>query len=622
MDRPLYPFTAVVGQDRAKQALLCLAVEPRIGGVLLCGEKGAAKSTLVRALGGLDGVRLLELPVSATEDMLLGGVELEAAVRTGCRTFQPGLLARADGAVLYADEVNLLPSALTAALLDTLETGVCRMERDGISHTCPARFALVGTMNPEEGTLRPQLLDRFGLYVAVTGEREPEARKEVVRRRLAFEENPAAFRAQWARREERLAGQLAAARALLPQVDVGEAEEQAACLLARQANAAGHRAELAILHTARALAALAGRTYINLEDLHTAAELALPHRRREGSEGPPPRQERGEEPPRGSGADGQAGGGDGPADESHPADGPPQEGVQAPAPPTEQGPSRERLEQGENLYEVRALLTTRADRLARRGSGRRSKTRSATRRGRAVGDRIPRGKAEDLAVGATLRAAAPYQWSRGGGQSGLVILPPDLRVKVRESRVGADIVFAVDASGSMGAARRMKEVKEAVLSMLMDSYQKRDQVGLVAFRGGEAAAVLELTRSVELAQRELQALPTGGRTPLAAGLEEARRMLERQRRRVRDSLPLLVLITDGRANFSRGGDPVEEALRAARRVVEAHIPAVVIDTERQFVSLGLAAQVAQVMGAPCYRVEELRARPLAQLVRGHSPAAG
>ena len=172
---------------------------------------------------------------------------------------------------------------------------------------------------------------------------------------------------------------------------------------------------------------------------------------------------------------------------------------------------------------------------------------------------------------------------------------PDLRVKVRESRVGADIVFAVDASGSMGAARRMKEVKEAVLSMLMDSYQKRDQVGLVAFRGGEAAAVLELTRSVELAQRELQALPTGGRTPLAAGLEEARRMLERQRRRVRDSLPLLVLITDGRANFSRGGDPVEEALRAARRVAEAHIPAVVIDTERQFVSLGLAAQVAQVL---------------------------
>ena len=217
-------------------------------------------------------------------------------------------------------------------------------------------------------------------------------------------------------------------------------------------------------------------------------------------------------------------------------------------------------------------------------------------------------------MGATLRAAAPYQWSRGGGQSGLVILPPDLRVKVRESRVGADIVFAVDASGSMGAARRMKEVKEAVLSMLMDSYQKRDQVGLVAFRGGGAAAVLELTRSVELAQRELQALPTGGRTPLAAGLEEARR--------VRDSLPLLVLITDGRANFSRGGDPVEEALRAARRVAEAHIPAVVIDTERQFVSLGLAAQVAQVMGAPCYRVEELRARPLAQLVRGHSPAAG
>lgn len=178
----------MVGQERAKQSLRCLAVEPRIGGVLLCGEKGTAK-----VMGGLEGVRLVELPVSATEDILLGGVELEASVRTGRRTFQPGLLAVPTGRCFYADEVNLLPSALTAALLDTLETGVCRGERDGISHTCPACFALVGTMNPEEGTIRPQLLDRFRLYVAVTGEREPEARKEMVRRRLAFKEKPPPF---------------------------------------------------------------------------------------------------------------------------------------------------------------------------------------------------------------------------------------------------------------------------------------------------------------------------------------------------------------------------------------------------------------------------------------------
>ena len=264
MDRARYPFSAVVGQERAKQALLCLAVEPRIGGVLLCGEKGTAKSTLVRAMGGLEGVHLVELPVSTTEDMLLGGVELETAVRTGRRQFQPGLLARADGAVLYADEINLLPAALSGALLDTLESGVCRVERDGISHTCPARFSLVGTMNPEEGTLRPQLLDRFGIYVSVIGETEPESRKEVVRRALAFETDPVGFCAQWARQEARLSETVASARVLLPQVSVGEAEEQAACLLARQANAAGHRAELSILHTARALAALAGRTYLNM----------------------------------------------------------------------------------------------------------------------------------------------------------------------------------------------------------------------------------------------------------------------------------------------------------------------------------------------------------------------
>ena len=280
MDRPLYPFTAVVGQERAKQALLCLAVEPRIGGVLLCGEKGTAKSTLVRALGGLDGVRLLELPVSATEDMLLGGVELEAAVRTGRRTFQPGLLARADGAVLYADEVNLLPSALTAALLDTLETGVCRVERDGISHTCPARFALVGTMNPEEGTLRPQLLDRFGLYVAVTGEREPEARKEVVRRRLAFEENPAAFCARWAPEQEALRRRIGSAQALLPQVSLPEPLFDTVARVCTALQVDGHRADITMLKTARALAALEGRTEAGMEELRRAAELALPHRLR------------------------------------------------------------------------------------------------------------------------------------------------------------------------------------------------------------------------------------------------------------------------------------------------------------------------------------------------------
>ena len=593
MDRLLYPFSAVVGQDRVKEALLCLAVEPRIGGVLLCGEKGTAKSTLVRALGGLAGVRLMELPVSTSEDMLLGGVDLELAVRTGRRQFQPGLLARADGAILYADEVNLLPAALSSALLDTLESGVCRVEREGISYTCPARFSLVGTMNPEEGTLRPQLLDRFGLYVAVEGEREPEARKEVVRRTLDFEADPVGFRNRWARQEE-----------------------QEICLLAQQANAAGHRAELAILHTARALAALAGRTYLNREDLRRAAELALPHRKREGGEPP---QERQSPPPREQQPDHTPESGEMPTDGSCSAAPPTPAEDTSPRPPAGQGESPDRLERGEETYEVRALLTGRADRLARKGSGRRSKTRSATRRGRAVCDRIPHGKAEDLAIGATLRAAAPHQLARGGGASGLVILPSDLREKVRESRVGADIVFAVDASGSMGAARRMKEVKEAVLSLLMDSYQRRDRVGLVAFRGGEADCLLELTRSVELAQRELQSLPTGGRTPLAAGLQEACRVLECQRRRVKESLPLLVLITDGRANFSQGGDPGEEALLAARRVAEARIPAVVIDTERQFISLGLAARLAQVMGAPCYRVEELRARSLAQLVRGHSP---
>lgn len=315
MERYEYPFSALVGQEKLKTALLLNLVEPRLGGVLIQGEKGTAKSTAVRGLAELmdevevaegcpfhcrmDGEalcdecrssparravpyrrRVVELPVSATEDRVVGTLDLERALKEGVRAFEPGLLAQANGNILYVDEINLLEDHIVDVLLDSAAMGVNTVEREGISYSHPARFILVGTMNPEEGGLRPQLLDRFGLMVEVHGEQEAEARKEVVRRRLAFEENPAAFCARWAPEQEALRRRIGSAQALLPQVSLPEPLFDTVARVCTALQVDGHRADITMLKTARALAALEGRTEAGMEELRRAAELALPHRLR------------------------------------------------------------------------------------------------------------------------------------------------------------------------------------------------------------------------------------------------------------------------------------------------------------------------------------------------------
>ena len=290
MERYEYPFSALVGQEKLKTALLLNLVEPRLGGVLIQGEKGTAKSTAVRGLAELmDEVarravpyrrRVVELPVSATEDRVVGTLDLERALKEGVRAFETGLLAQANGNILYVDEINLLEDHIVDVLLDSAAMGVNTVEREGISYSHPARFILVGTMNPEEGDLRPQLLDRFGLMVEVHGEQEAEARKEVVRRRLAFEENPAAFCARWAPEQEALRRRIGSAQALLPQVSLPEPLFDTVARVCTALQVDGHRADITMLKTARALAALEGRTEAGMEELRRAAELALPHRLR------------------------------------------------------------------------------------------------------------------------------------------------------------------------------------------------------------------------------------------------------------------------------------------------------------------------------------------------------
>ncbi|MFE6836185.1 putative cobaltochelatase [Streptomyces sp. NPDC057705] len=687
-----YPFTAVVGQSDLRLALLLNAVSPAVGGVLVRGEKGTAKSTAVRALSTLlpqvdvvpgcrfscapaapdpacpDGphepgpgnarpARMVELPVGASEDRLVGALDIERALAEGVKAFEPGLLADAHRGILYVDEVNLLHDHLIDLLLDAAAMGASYVEREGVSVRHAARFLLVGTMNPEEGELRPQLLDRFGLTVEVAASREPAQRVEVVRRRLAYEDDPAGFATRWAGDEHEVRARVVAARALLPQVVLGDTALLQIAATCAGFEVDGMRADIVMARTATALAAWAGRTTVLKEDVRQAALLALPHRRRRNpfdapgldedkldeildrfpDEDPEPDPE-----PEPEGPD-DGGPGDGGPD-GGPGGTPPQDGgLQDPGSSPETSETPETPEGGEAPAEapeapqpaaqdaggpeqaaVRAAEPFRTKMLSVPGlgegaAGRRSRARTA--HGRTTGAQRPRGHLTKLHLMATVHAAAPHQRARGRDGRGLVIRKDDLRQATREGREGNLVLFVVDASGSMAARRRMSAVKGAVLSLLLDAYQRRDKVGLITFRGATAELALPPTSSVDAAAARLEQLPTGGRTPLAAGLLKAHEVLRIERLRDPSRRPLLVVVTDGRATSAgtaagrTDSTPRELAGRSARLLQAGGVASVVVDCESGPVRLGLAGVLAADLGGPAVTLDGLRADSLAGLVK-------
>ena len=628
-----YPFAAIVGQTQVKNALIYNLIDPRIGGVLLCGEKGTAKSTIVRGLAALTDQLVVDLPLNITEDMLVGSIDFEKAVHDGVRAFSGGVLTKADGNILYVDEVNLLPDSIVSTLICAAASGENLVEREGISfrHTC--NFALVGTMNPEEGKLRPQFLDRFGLYVDVVGEKNVAVRTEIIRNRMEYERDPAAFCQRWAAETQQLQQRISHARELVADIAIDPSIRSLAAKYAQQAGCEGNRCEIILTRTAATVAAWDGRNYISAEDIKEAAIYVLPHRRREDQ--PPQEEPREDEKLQNENEEKDTS----QQQEDSPTkppenDTPPQmeeqdgnDGDEIDTPPPQQsdgGAPDEQLVEGEEVHLISALPMIPRDRLFRQGSGRRSKTKSGTSKGRYAGfTQSPKPHQKDLALDATLRAAAPYQRSRDHTDCAVALVDSDLRYKVRENHVGATIVFAVDASGSMGARKRMKETKEAILSMLLDSYQKRDKIGLVAFRKDDAQTLLDITASVDLAEKKLQALPTGGRTPLAAGIFQAWQLLRARRLKDPDILPMLVLVTDGRANRSLWTeDAVADAVKAAELIRQDGIHAVVIDTEKDFISLHIAQQIAQAMNAAYYKVTDLQSDQLRAIVKNRSALAG
>ncbi len=646
--RVTLPFTAIVGQDALKTALLINAVDPRVGGVLIRGERGTAKSTAVRALAEVlppidvvegctfgcdptdlpracDGcretyaharpprmtrpVRVVDLPVSATEDRVVGTLDFEHALKTGERRFEPGLIADAHRGILYIDEVNLLEDHIVDVLLDVAASGVNVVEREGVRFAHPASFILVGTMNPEEGDLRPQLLDRFGLCVDVGGIKDPALRVEIIRRRRAFEEDPQGFCREWSAEQEACRRRVIDARGHLPDIELDDDLLYLIASVSIAMGVDGHRADLVWARAAAALALLEGEREVRSEHVRAVAPLVLAHRLRRS----PFEEERLDEhrlaevlaqapsqsdtPSRGEDPGNRTGGDD-------------ERAVAAVHTTVEAGSS---TTSGD---EVADRLAADLDRIRRSTAGRRHETASDDRRGRYVrSEPLRPGQAPDVAFDATLRAAAPLQRSREGDLA-VQLTPSDVRNKVRKRRVGASIVFCVDASGSMSASTRMEAAKAAVLDLLVDAYQRRDRVGLVAFRGEGAEVLLAPTASVELAQLKLRDLPTGGATPLAHGLLRSIELLDAETRRNEDVIPWLVLITDGRANVGIGtGLGSEDAKAAAAKVKAKGINSIVIDTTNLPSGGSAAREIARAAGAEYVRLSPSDRGALIRLVK-------
>ncbi|WP_026426093.1 putative cobaltochelatase [Actinokineospora inagensis] len=656
MTSPGYPFSAVVGHADLRLSLLLNAVHPGIGGVLVRGEKGTAKSTVVRALAALlppaevvagcrfscdparpdprcpDGphaavesdtrpARLVELPVGATEDRVIGSLDLERALTEGVRAYQPGLLAAAHRGVLYVDEVNLLHDHLVDLLLDAAAMGRAHVEREGVSVSHAASFLLVGTMNPEEGELRPQLLDRFGLTVEVRAARDVDTRAEVIRRRLAFEADPAGFAAAWSTSDTELADRITVARKALPEVALPDAELRRIAAVCAAFDVDGMRADLVVARAAVAHAAWRGAAAVEEVDVEVAARLALPHRRRRDPFDEPgldqeqlsqALRDAADEAAREPEPDGPGGG-----SSPEPQDSPEPSGDQGKQDIQQGGDTGDTTKAPARPDETFRARVLQIDGVGEGAPGRRSRSRAGA--GRALRASTSQGSGIHL-VG-TLAAAAPHQLARGRSGPGLVVRGGDVRRAVREGRESNLVLFVVDASGSMAARKRMTAVTGAVISLLRDAYQRRDKVGLVTFRGADADLALPPTSSVETAVARLRDLRTGGRTPLADGLLRAHKALAVERMRDPRRRALLVLVTDGRATVAvnRGGrtsgDAVGDAVRAASVIAAAGVASVVVDCESGPVRLGLVDRITAALGGTGLRLDELSADAVAGVVR-------
>lgn len=648
MSRLLFPFVSIVGQRNIKRALILNIINPKIGGVLLSGEKGTAKSTTVRAISEItDNMKVVEIPVGVTEDRLVGSVDFVKSVKRGKHEATPGLLAEADGHILYIDEVNLLSEYNMNTILQVAGNERNIVEREGFSTSYQTSFILVGSMNPEEGKLKSHFLDRFGLYVSAEGEKNLPSRIEILENVIAFEKDPVKYRCSYDADTKRLKNKIEKARKKLIQVSISKNAMKLASQMALEANVEGHRADKVIIETARAIAAYDGRTVINVDDISEAASFALPHRMRQSdnvkqscqSELDQQKKDNessneidensNEKDERGNTADRDARENTSKKDDTlseqdnsvnndnNTQDISGRNNHYKEENDCASDKNDDNIEKASEPYRIKSWQTTNNRKKVNIGTGKRDTVVSTNRQGRYVRYRLPSNNdISDIAVDATLRAAAPYQKFRSNGKTLISIKKQDIRIKVREKRTGGCILFVVDASASMGANRRMKEVKAAILSLLHVSYQKRDRVGLIAFRKESAEVLLNITNSVEMAQKELQYLPTGGKTPLAAGLDLAYDVVRSLKIKEPEIQPTIVLVSDGRASGKKNGNksPFDQALESAKKIARENVDTIIIDTENDFIKFHLCDKLNEILQGVLVSIERLKAEGIVDTV--------
>lgn len=664
-----------------KKALILNAINPKIGGVLIRGEKGTAKSTAVRALAELlpeievvgncpfncnpdnpdemcdicyesaangeklDSVtrkrRVVDLPLGCTEDRVVGTLNIEKAIKEGIRALEPGILAAANRGILYIDEINLLDDHVADVLLDSAAMAVNVVEREGISVSHPSRFILVGTMNPEEGEIRPQLLDRFGLQANVESLSDVDERVAIVKVAEQFDADPEGFRKSCESQQRELGEKISNAETILPDAWISDDLLRTTAEMCIELGARTHRAEIVVTRTAKTIAAFDSRTEVTLADIKEAMELALPHRMRKKPFEPPEldtekldrmmeeKSEEKQKPDEESEQPEHKNENEHKHEHKHEQDQDREQGPQEMQDPPDSGDERGTPQ--ESVFEVGSPIDAEAvrpkqkrDRTYRKKiSGRRIPTLALYNRGRYARHTLPRGKPTDIAIDATICAAAPHQRGRCTGEDGgaaILIRDQDIREKIRVGKVSTATLFVVDASGSMGASNRMESAKGAVLSLLLDSYQQRDRLGMVAFRGNAADVLLPLSRSADLAFKQLYDLPTGGKTPLSAGLSAGLNLLLAELKKNEETIPIMILISDGRANVPLGDASVkEELLGIAEDARSAGIHVVVLDTEsagRSFVKmqLGYCKDIAEHAGGRYYSVEDLSSGTVRNIV--------